>query len=313
METIEESTRMKPVVVVGIPAYNEEKAIGGVVLRSLEHADRVIVCDDGSTDLTGQIASQLGADVIRHQKNMGYGMAIQTIFERAREVDADILVTLDGDGQHDPSEIEEAIKPILDQTADVTIGSRFLENHPESAMPWYRRTGIKFLTKLTNNGTKEDVKDAQSGFRAYNRKAIDSLVLLEKGMGISAEILIDARKQGLRVCEVPASCSYNNGTKTSKRNPVRHGMDVVGSITKLVIEEKPLKLLGLPGVLFLSIGLVFGVWTLQIYGTQHYIVTNIALAALGFIMIGFFAISTAITLYAISRIASRANKNHNGR
>lgn len=310
MENTSAGARSKPLVVVGIPAYNEEKMIGRVVLKSMEHADQVIVCDDGSTDLTGQIASRLGAEVIRHKRNLGYGVAIQTLFGRAREIGADVLVTLDGDGQHDPSEIEEVIKPIVDEVADVVIGSRFFESHPASAMPWYRRVGIRFITKLTNNGAEKGVQDAQSGFRAYNRKALENLVLLEKGMGVSAEILIDARKQGLRVREVSASCSYDNGTKTSTHNPVKHGFDVLGSITKLVIEEKPLKLLGLPGILLLAIGIVFGVWTLQIYGTQHYIVTNIALAALGFVMIGFFALSTAITLYAISRLVARQRNNH---
>jgi glycosyltransferase involved in cell wall biosynthesis len=302
------AARFKPLVVVGIPAYNEEKTIGRVVLKSMEHAERVIVCDDGSTDLTSAIASGLGSEVVRHQRNLGYGAAIRTLFERACELGADVLVTLDGDGQHDPSEVAEVIKPIVDGVADVVIGSRFVKGYRTSAMPWYRRAGIRVITKLANNGAENDVRDAQSGFRAYNRKALESLVLLENGMGVSAEILIDARRQGLRVCEVSASCSYDNGTKTSTHNPVKQGVDVLASMVKLVVEEKPLKMLGLPGILFLIVGLGFGVWTLQIYGAEHRIITNIALAAITFVMIGFFALSTAITLYAISRLAGRLGK-----
>lgn len=301
------ASELKPLIVVGIPAYEEEKTIGRVVLKSLEHADKVIVCDDGSSDMTGAIASRLGSEVIRHQRNLGYGAAIRSLFERARELDAEVLVTLDGDGQHDPSEIADVVKPIADGVADVVIGSRFVNGHPASAMPWYRRAGIKFITRLANNGAKNDVQDAQSGFRAYNRKALKSLTLLEDGMGASAEILIEARKRGLRVCEVSASCNYDNGSETSTHNPVKHGISVVASIVKLVVEERPLTLLGVPGILFLTIGIIFGVWTLQIYGTEHYIVTNIALGALAFVMIGFFALSTAITLYAISRLAQRTN------
>lgn len=309
MEHGNAGARFRSFVVVGIPAFNEEKTIGRVVLKSLEHAEKVVVCDDGSTDLTGAIASRLGAEVLTHQKNLGYGAAIRTLFKRAREMGADVLVTLDGDGQHTPDEIVEVVKPIVDGVADVVIGSRFVDGHLTSVMPWYRRAGIRVITKLANNGTENDVRDAQSGFRAYNRKALDNLVLLENGMGISAEILIDARRQGLKVCEVSASCSYDDALKTSTHNPVKHGVGVLASIIKLVVEERPLTVLGIPGIFFLIIGIVFGVWTLQIYGVEHYIVTNIALAAIGFVMIGFFALSTAITLYAISRLAGRLRNN----
>jgi len=302
------AVKFMPLIVVGVPAYNEEKTIGRVVLKSLEHADKVIVCDDGSNDLTSAIASGLGSEVLRHERNIGYGAAIRALFKRAFEMDADILVTLDGDGQHDPSEIAEVIKPIVEGVADVVIGSRFVNGYSTSVMPWYRRAGIRFITKLTNNGAKNDVRDAQSGFRAYNRKALESLVLLEDGMGVSAEILIDARRQGLRVCEVSASCNYDSAVKTSTHNPVKHGVAVLASIARLVVEERPLTMLGVPGIVLLITGIAFGVWELQIYTTEHHIVTNIALAAIAFVMIGFFTLSTAITLYAISRISGRLGK-----
>jgi hypothetical protein len=131
--------------------------------------------------------------------------------------------------------------------------------------------------------------------------------MFEDGMGISAEILINARKLGLKVCEVPCSCSYDNGAETSTHNPVKHGVDVVASIIKLVVEDKPLTMLGMPGILCLIAGALFGVWMLQIYAEEHQITTNIALASIGFLMIGFFCLSTAITLYAISRLARKTN------
>jgi len=176
------------------------------------------------------------------------------------------------------------------------------------AMPWYRRAGVKFITKLTNNTAKHGVRDAQSGFRAYSRQALEALTVFEDGMGVSVEILINARKQGLRVCEVPSKCSYGRVVETSTFNPVRHGFDVVRSIVWLVVEDKPLTLLGIPGVLCLIVGVFFGVWMLQIYAAEHHIVTNIALASIAFILIGFFALSTAITLYAISRLAEKMNR-----
>jgi glycosyltransferase involved in cell wall biosynthesis len=303
-----DASEVKPSVVVGIPAFNEEKTIARVVLEAQKYADKVVVCDDGSSDLTGTIAGRLGAEVVRHERNMGYGAAIQSLFSRARELDADILVTLDGDGQHDPAEVPVVIKPVVDGEADVVVGSRFIGGRSASAMRWHRRAGVKVITRLLNGSLNENgVRDAQSGFRAYSRKSLDSLVMFEKGMGISAETLIKAGKLGLKIFEVPCSCSYGNGVKTSTQNPVKHGLGVVASIVRLVVEEKPLTTLGVPGILSLVVGTVFGVWMLQIYAAQHEIVTNIALASIGFLMIGFFCLSTAITLYAISRLARKTN------
>jgi glycosyltransferase involved in cell wall biosynthesis len=301
---------IKPFVVVGIPAFNEEKAIARVVLQSQNYADKVVVCDDGSADLTATIAKRLGAIVIRHKQNRGYGAAIQSLFRVAKKLNADVLVTLDGDGQHDPNEISKIVRPIVQGDADIVVGSRFMDDQLPIDMPWYRRTGAKFITKLTNGQSKHNsVKDAQSGFRAYNRKSIKNLVMFEDGMGLSSEILINARKQHLRIREVPSSCEYGNGMRTSTHNPVRHGVDVVMSIVKLVVEDKPLTILGLPGVLCLVVGAIFGVWMLQIYNVEHRIITNVALASISFLLLGFFALSTAITLYAISRLAKKAGND----
>lgn len=298
----------KPYVVAGIAAFNEEKTIGRVVLQALDRADKVVVCDDGSSDLTANIAERLGAVVIHHERNLGYGAAIRSLFKAAREFDADVLVTLDADGQHDPTEIPNVVKPVISGSADIVIGSRFVDKRSARSMPWYRKAGVKVITKLANGYSGENgVKDGQSGFRAYNRRAMESLVMYEDGMGISAEILIDAKKKKLRMCEVSSSCAYQNGVRTSTHNPVRHGVGVVASIARLVVEDKPLLTLGVPGAVCLVVGVVFGAWMLQLYAVEHHIVTNIALASIAFVLIGFFCISTAVTLYAIGRLAKRMN------
>lgn len=297
----------KPSIVVGIPACNEEQTIAKVVLQAKKYAGKVVVCDDGSTDLTGEIAEHMGADVIKHARNLGYGAAIQSLFKHAKKLDADVFVTLDADGQHDPSEIPVVVKPIIDGVTDVVIGSRFVDKRLASVMPWYRRVGVKVITSLVNNSSNNGIKDAQSGFRAYNRKSLEALRVFENGMGVSAEILINASKHGLRICEVSSSCNYNNGVQTSTHNPLKHGVDVVLSVVKLVVEERPLTTLGIPGILCLIVGAVFGFWMLQIYTIEHRIITNIALASTAFIMVGFFCLSTAITLYAILRLARKAN------
>jgi glycosyltransferase involved in cell wall biosynthesis len=299
-------TKAKPFVVVGIPAFNEEQTIARVVLVAQKFAGKVVVCDDGSTDYTAKIAEGLGADVVKHETNAGYGASIKSLFMRARELNADVFVTLDADGQHEPNEIPCVIKPIVEGTADVVIGSRFVDPHGTDQMPLYRRFGAKLITKLVNGSSKNGVTDAQSGFRAYNHQALECLNFFEVGMGASVEILLKANQHDLRIVEVPCTCKYNNGNAaTSTEHPVTHGIGVVMSLIRLIVEERPLLMLGIPSLLCLSTGIGFGLWMLQVYALQHQIETNIALASIAFILIGFFMLSTAITLYAITRISRK--------
>jgi len=299
----------KPFVVIGIPAFNEEKMILKVILEAQKFADVVVVCDDGSSDLTGVIAKRLGADVVKHERNLGYGAAILSLFRCARELNADVLVTLDADGQHNPVEIPNVVKPIIQGIADVVIGSRFIDSHGTAEMPLYRRIGAKFITTLVNGSSKNGVKDAQSGFRAYSRRALECVSISETGMGASVEILLKARKHDLKICEVPSSCKYdNNDVATSTEHPITHGLGVVMSIIRLIVEERPIMALGIPGIFCLFVGMLFGVWMLQLYAIEHQIVTNIALASIAFVLLGFFMLSTAMTLHAISRLSKKINK-----
>ncbi len=299
----------KPLIVAAIPAYNEEKTIAKLVLEAQKHVDVVLVCDDGSKDMTAEIAERMGADVIRHEKNLGYGAAIKTLFTMAKELNADILVTLDGDGQHDPNAIPFVLKPVLQNEVDVVIGSRFLEPEKENGVPKHRQWGIKLITKLTGVASNHSFSDAQSGFRVYSRKAIEGLNLFENGMGVSVESLMDAKKQGFKVAEVPTKIYYEGLEKTSKMGPIEQGTSVMMSIMRLVVEDMPLQILGVPGVISLWIGILFGVWMLRIYTLQHHIETNIALASIAFILIGMFAIFTSITLYAIARNTQKNGNN----
>ena len=292
-------------IIACIPAYNEEKTIAKVVMLAQKHVDMVVVCDDGSKDLTTDIAQRLGATVIRHDENLGYGAAIQSLFKKAKDLDADVTVTLDADGQHDPRQIPRFIQPILDGEADIVLGSRFLGGHNDA--PAYRRFGIKLITKLSKRSRK--FSDALCGFRAYSRKAVENLNLNETGMGVSAEILLETEERGLRVSEIPVRVRYK-GLDTSTHNWLRHGASVIMSIVRIVVEEKPLFYLGIPGAVFLFAGTLFGSWMLQIYASRGYIETNIALASIAFVLIGLFVIFTAITLYAISRLARKQKKNN---
>jgi glycosyltransferase involved in cell wall biosynthesis len=297
-------------IVAAIPAFNEERTIAKLVLEAQKHVDVVLVCDDGSTDSTGEIAERMGADVIRHDRNLGYGAALKSLFMMARELNADVLVTIDADGQHDPGDIPRLVEPVLENKADIILGSRFLDSK-KNGVPRYRSWGIKLISKLTGAASNHNFNDAQCGFRVYGRKALNGLNLIENGMGSSVEILIKAKKQGLTIAEVPTKCQYNELERTSTQNPIEHGTSVFMSIIRWVVEEKPLMLLGLPGMIFLLVGMAFGIWMLRIFAEEQQIVTNIALASLSFVLIGMFTIFTAITLYAISRQSQKMNNNRN--
>jgi len=195
-------------VTIGIPAFNEEKNIASIITKLKKITDSIIVCDDGSSDLTGEIARELGATVISHPKNMGYGVAIRSLFLKAKELDLDCLITLDADGQHRIEDVNSVFSPINDGIVDIVIGSRFLDQKSEE-MPNYRKIGIKIITKVTNLSIKEKLTDSQSGFRAYSKKALQKIVPSDVGMGVSTEILIKASNLGLKVAEVPWYIRYN--------------------------------------------------------------------------------------------------------
>lgn len=227
----------KSKIVVAIPAYNEQQFIGEVVSRASIYVDEVIVVDDGSTDRTAEIAGAAGATVIRHEDNRGYGEGIKSCFEVARENGVDVLVILDGDGQHNPDEIPQILAPILKNEAGLVIGSRFLSDH--SSIPRYRKFGIGVITFLYNFGSKVKVSDAQSGFRAYNKKVLHALTLTEKGMGVSVEVLIIARRRGFQIKEFPITCVYHKTSSTL--NPVRHGLGVALTVVRLRLKNEWLK------------------------------------------------------------------------
>ena len=282
-------------VTVGIPAYNEEKNIAKIIVELKKTVDQIIVCDDGSTDSTSAIAESLGAIVVKHTKNSGYGMAIRSIFLKSKEINADILVTLDADGQHKIEDINKIIKPVVDGEADISIGSRFLKE--DNNTPGYRKLGVKIITKVTNSSLSEKITDAQSGFRAYNNKVLQSLTPADSGMGISTEILIKSSNLGLKIVEVPTEIQYEGDTST--QNPVTHGTEVLMSTLKYISIERPLRFYGIPSAIFFVIGLTFTFLSIQYYAEIGRLSTNLTLVAAGTLLIAIILIVTAILLYSL--------------
>ena len=288
-------------ITIGIPAYNEEKNIALIITKLKKITDSIIVCDDGSSDLTGEIARELGAIVISHPKNMGYGAAIRSLFLKAKELDLDGLITMDADGQHRIEDVNSVFEPINDEVADIVIGSRFLDKKSEE-MPNYRKVGIKIITKVTNLSIKEKLTDSQSGFRAYSKKALQKVIPSDVGMGVSTEILIKASNLELKVAEVPIKVHYD--VDTSTHNPVSHGTSVILSTIKFTSIHNPLKFYGIPGIIFLIIGLGFIAWTIQIYVTSQQIITNVSLIGIGCIVLGAVLLMTAVILFSIVTVVS---------
>jgi len=291
-------------IAVGLPAYNEEKNIASIIIKLEKIADTLIVCNDGSSDLTGEIAEKMGAVVINHKKNLGYGAAIRSLFLKSKEFDVDVLVTFDADGQHDVKDIKKVITPISEKNADLVIGSRFLDNNQDN-IPSYRKTGIQIITKLTNISLNEKIKDSQSGFRAYSKEVFSKIIPSDNGMGVSSEILIKASNNGFRIAEVPIKISYEGNTST--HHPVSHGISVTLSTLKFTSIEHPLKFYGIPGMIFLFIGLFFTVWTLQLFSETREIITNISLLAIGTIIFGTMLFMTSIILYSMVNLVREKN------
>ena len=218
---------LEPKVLAAIPCHNEGQFIADIVRSVQRHVRQVVVVDDGSSDDTGKAAEAAGALVVRHGSNQGPGVAYRSCLEAASELGADVLVTLDGDGQHMPEELPRVVAPLLRGEADLVIGSRFLDQYE---IRRYRKFGIDVITWLYNLGSPVKVVDAQSCFRGYSRCALDTLSVSENGFGFSVELLVQARERGLVIREVPISCIYH--AESHSQNPVLHGLTVALMVVK---------------------------------------------------------------------------------
>ncbi len=287
----------KQEIVVAIPCFNEERFIGSVVLKASKYVDKVIVVDDGSTDATAEVATEAGALVYQHGKNRGYGSAVRSALAKGRELGADVLVILDGDSQHDPKDIPGLVKPLLDGEADIVLGSRFLGAGKRP--PFYRRIGQRVLNAATNLGSGQKTSDSQSGFRAYSAKALKELNLTENGMSVSSEMQFAISKAGLRVAEVPIDVSYIDKTK---RNPVGHGLSVLSRVLVLFSLKQPMLLFGLPGLGFLTGGLVLGARVLTIYSDTKELAIGNALGTILLCIAGLLSLFTALMLQAMKEL-----------
>jgi len=290
------------IVFAVIPALNEERTICWVVLQAAKQADAVIVVDDGSQDLTAELAKECGAIVLRHKANLGKGAALRTGFIESLKRGASIVVTIDADGQHNPGEINKLIAPIIKDEADVVIGSRFIEKS-NGDMPLYRKFGNMILNLFTSPRRK-DITDTQSGFRAYSRKALEAIGITTDGIGVDSQILMELNNKNLRIKEVPISCQYK-GLETSTYNPIKHTLSVIVSIIVYITEGRPLFYLGIPAAVLLFTSVFLFLHLLDIFNRTRYFSIEIALFGMTALFSGLMLAIAALILFAIGRIVVR--------
>jgi glycosyltransferase involved in cell wall biosynthesis len=296
-------------VLICIPAFNEEDSIADVVIKSKAFSPEVIVYDDGSRDKTAEIAEKNGAMVIRNTRNKGYGRALNTLFQYAIRMKADIVVTIDSDGQHDPNYIPHLMLPILESKADIVIGSRFLTTEDKINVPKYRSFGIRTITKFTQVGCFDRITDATSGFRAYSIDALNRLRLVEDGMAISTEILLKADDSNLRIVEVPITTTRYDIKDESSHSPLRLGWSVISHVIQFLSFKHPLLFYGLPGVFLLVISAVFMYSALDLFSSTRYVSTNMIIISIGFALLGIILLATSAIVYTIIALFKGKSRN----
>ncbi len=294
----------RPTLLVAIPAYNEAETIGDVVATAREHADSILVIDDGSSDETAHNARTAGATVVQHEQNRGYGVTLQTAFEAADRSGAEHLVVLDGDGQHDPADIPRFVKT-HEAGANIAVGCRFGEQ-TETDLSLYRRFGISVTNMLTNISmgrlrSQSRITDTQCGFRSYDRTAIESLAVadrLDDSMGASTDILHHAQLEELEIMEVQTTVDYSVGNANSY-NSLHHGVILVVNLLRTIERERPLAFLTMPGYVVIITGIGLGYWSVQNFLQTGTTPLGIALVSALLMIVGTFAISTGIILHAM--------------
>jgi glycosyltransferase involved in cell wall biosynthesis len=277
-----------------IPAYNEERFIGSVVIKACKYADAVIVVDDGSTDATAEIARLAGATVIQHEQNAGKGAALSTGLRAARELRPAVVVLLDADYQHRPREMGLVTAPVLAGEADIVIGSRYLSNG--SNTPTHRVWGHRVFNLMTNGASGVAVSDSQSGFRAFSPAALEAVAFRSNGFSVESEMQFIAKQQGLRMTEVPITITYSD---KPKRPVLTHGMLVLNGLLRMVGQYRPLLFFGLGGLIIFLASLALGGYVVSIYQQTKTLAVGYAMITVLLGMVGIFTMFTGVILHSV--------------
>ncbi len=248
-------------LIINIPAYNEAEKIGETIRRiprAFDGVDEVVlqVVDDGSSDHTGKIARDAGADrVVVHTRNMGLGRAFRTSVEAALEEGADILVNIDADGQFDPSDIKTLLAPILSGEVDIVSADRFGEREAKN-IPLIKDSLNRLAARLISSFLKTPIQDLTCGFRAYNREALLRLNLLEN-FTYTQEVIIDAIGKGLKIVWIPVEVTYFTDRKSKMTKSIlRYIRQSSRIIVRAVRDVRPMKFFGIPGFSLIAVAII---------------------------------------------------------
>jgi glycosyltransferase involved in cell wall biosynthesis len=232
----------RPKRVIVLPAYRAARTLKDVVGQIPEgHADRILLVDDASSDATVSVAVALQLDVIRHERNLGYGGNQKTCYRTALEMGADVVVMLHPDGQYDPSVIPALCRVIEEDRADIVLGSRWLGIDPaHTGMPWWKRLGNRGLTWTENSVLGLNLSEFHTGYRAYSRRFLQSIPFQENSNDFvfDSQVLIQAAAFGFRLGEVPAVGRYfEDMSSISFRVSVVYGMQTLGALLRYVLHR----------------------------------------------------------------------------
>ena len=292
-------------VVIVIPAFNEERFIGSVVLKLRAYPVSIIVVDDGSSDQTAPIARAAGAQVISHACNQGKGAALNTGLQAARRLEPDVVVFIDGDGQHLPEQLPRLVGPVLSGEADLVVGSRYLL--PPEGVPSGRVGGHRFFNWLTRSASGVPVSDSQSGYRALSWSACCQELFHSSGFSVESEMQFLAGAHGLKVMEVPVTIYYAD---KPKRPAWQQGLRVLNGVLKLAGQYRPLFSFGIPGALLLVVGIGAGFWVVQRFLEVRQIAIGTALLSLLASMSGLIMLSTGFTLHSVRGLLFDMLRHH---
>ncbi len=286
-------------IAILIPCFNEEKTIANVIRDfrvQIPDAD-IYVFDNNSTDNTASVAEKSGARV-RYEKRQGKGNVVRSMF---RNVEADIFVMVDGDGTYPANRVHELVKPVIEDDADMVVGSRL---HAMSASKFkvLNRTGNKMFLFILNSIFKVDITDLLSGYRAFNRRVVKNLPVMSQGFEIETEITVKCIERGYRIIEVPVNLSQRPEGSESKIKIVGDGFLIFNTILALFRDYKPLTVFGILGLLFTVLGFIPGFIVFREFLLTGYISrVPSAILAVGLVLSGLLIVLFGLVLHSISR------------